>query len=120
MKRFLAVFGLALMCAPVGCGEDDDDGGVGPGSSLVGGSCASNGDCQDRCVGGGDWPGGMCTVSCSDDGDCPGGTVCVDKGGGVCALPCDVHADCDGFGPGWECDSTDRKGAPGDVAVCKG
>lgn len=116
----VAVF-LVLSAFYLGCGDDDDSGGsVGPNSGVVGGSCSDNGDCKERCVGGNDYPGGMCTVSCGSDHDCPGGSACVDDAGGICAPLCGSNADCDAFGGGWACRDRDRRGAPGEVAVCRG
>jgi hypothetical protein len=106
---------LALQAAS-GCSDDDD---IGPDSRLVGGSCTSDGHCEFICTRDGDFPGGMCTVRCRDDRDCPSGTACVDRDGGICAIGCGAHRDCDPFGLDYACDDTDRRGADGDVFVCK-
>lgn len=115
----LVLLGIALSFS--GCGDDDDDrGGVGPGSRLVGGACNDHADCKERCVEGKGYPGGMCTVSCGSDKECPSGSACIDDAGGICAALCGGDPDCDGFGPGWGCRDRKRRNAPGDVAVCRG
>jgi hypothetical protein len=117
----IAVWIGAVWIGASSCDHHHDDfGDVGPGSSLVGGSCTDSGDCQDRCVRGGEWPGGMCTLSCRDDFDCPEGTACIEDEGGICALGCGSNPDCDMLGKGWACRSRNREGHSGVVSVCRG
>jgi hypothetical protein len=112
----LAAIPLVVGLALTGCGSDDDE----LDSALLGGACTSNDDCEDRCVQGSDYPDGFCTVSCLSDTDCPSTTYCVDDEGGVCLFGCDRHSDCEDLGPDWLCDGRDRKGAGGEVRVCRG
>jgi hypothetical protein len=94
-----------------GCAGDE----AGHESTLVGGPCEHDPDCDDRCVEGGDFPGGTCTVDCAHDEDCPAGTRCVDRAGGVCLLACEHDPDCRGS---YDCKHVDREGHPGEIAVC--
>lgn len=94
-----------------GCAGDE----AGHDSTLVGGPCEHDPDCDDRCVEGGDFPGGTCTVDCAHDPDCPAGTRCVDRAGGVCLLACEHDPDCRGS---YDCKHVDREGHPGEIAVC--
>lgn len=64
---------------------------------------------------GGEFPGGTCTVGCDHDEDCPAGTACVEKAGGICLLECEHNPDCRG---GYGCKDVDRRGHPGEHAVC--
>lgn len=112
MSRWI-ILSVALIITTLGACGEDDDGRFGPGSTLVGAACSNDGNCQSRCE------DGICTVSCDHDGQCPGGTACIDNHGGICAPLCGSNADCGGFGPGWECKSTDRRGHDGSVAVCR-
>jgi hypothetical protein len=102
---------VAAAISARGCAEDD----VGNSSSLVGGSCIDDHDCEYRCVRGGDFPNGTCTRACQHDPDCPDGTRCVDKAGGICLLGCEHHADCR---RDYECKRTDRRGHSGNIHVC--
>ena len=93
------------------CGDE-----VGNDGGLVGGSCASSGDCEYRCELGGDYPDGTCTIACDVDDDCPGGTYCIDTDrGGVCLLGCDLPSDCR---PGYNCEGRRNRGHGGDSLVC--
>ena len=94
------------------------NGGIGPGSGVVGGPCSVDTQCQSRCLNTHDFGGGMCTVSCRFDADCPGGTTCLDKSGGVCAIQCASPQDCADFGPGWTCAAEDHEGG-GQALVCR-
>lgn len=93
------------------CGGD----GVGRDGDLVGGPCASAGDCEDRCLEGGDYPGGLCTVSCNTDEDCPPGTHCIDEEGGTCFMGCEFPEDCR---VGYTCKGEENRGHGGDSLVC--
>lgn len=93
------------------CGGDD----VGNDGRLVGGPCASSGDCEYRCELDGDFPQGTCTRPCLTDGDCPDGTFCINKNGGICLLGCQVPADCRG---GYNCLGKENRGHGGDSLVC--
>ncbi|HUH04898.1 MAG TPA: hypothetical protein VML75_23030 [Kofleriaceae bacterium] len=109
--RFVLMILATASFLLVGCGGD----GVGNGGSLVGGSCSSQSDCDERCLTGGDYPQGTCAVSCDTNADCPEGTQCVDKEGGVCLLSCTVPAECRG---GYTCKGEQNKGHGGDSLVC--
>ena len=120
MKIGKWVLALALLgCGAIGCDGDDNE-KVGPGGSLVGGSCSNSDDCQERCVRGGDYPGGMCTVGCASDDDCPRHTACISDEGGICSIVCDRGDDCADFGKEWTCKDRDRRGHSGKVGVCRG
>jgi hypothetical protein len=97
-----------------GCGS-----GVGPHGSLVGAACASNGDCDSRCVSSDHYPGGMCTLTCASNANCPDGTSCIDDAGGICAVNCRLPGDCALFGAPYACDSKGLKGADGSALVCR-
>ena len=97
----------------VGCG--DDGVAVGNDGTLVGASCQSTADCDERCLSGGDFPQGTCTASCSTDDDCPGGTFCIEDEGGVCLLGCDLPSDCRG---GYTCKGKSNQGHGGESLVC--
>jgi hypothetical protein len=101
----LGVVGLA------GCGGD----GVGTDGDLVGGACAANADCEDRCLTGADYPEGVCSLSCASDTDCPESTYCIEDGGGVCMLACARPSDCRG---GYTCKGKRNQGHGGDSLVC--
>lgn len=111
-------FFLALLLAVTvaACGDDDDEN-----FGDVGAPCESSAECRGRCARGGDFPGGMCTYECARDEDCPRGTACVSREGGICAVICERHSDCEGFGfdSSYGCFDTDRRGAGGDVRVCR-
>ena len=63
----------------------------------------------------GDDDGPFVGAFCRDDRDC-GGMYCVDDNGGTCLPPCRETFDC---GPGYECRDRSRRGAGGDVRVCR-
>jgi hypothetical protein len=117
MTRRIPLVALALAVAIGACGDDDDD--FPGGGATVGAACVSDSQCAFRCARGGHYPGGMCTVPCSDDFDCPSGTACVDDEGGICAVVCDFDGNCGSFGPEYRCDSTRRRGAGGEIRVCR-
>jgi hypothetical protein len=120
MKRcVISVLGAGLLAGAIGmaCGGDD----VGPGSQTVGGRCASDRDCEGRCLLGGDYPGGYCSLFCRDDRDCPKGALCMEDSGGVCLVTCALPADCGPFGPGYKCEAKKRRTIPETRApVCVG
>jgi hypothetical protein len=114
--RFLFVLltaALSALMAASGC--DDDEPLVGANSALVGGPCAGDLDCVERCVEGGEFPYGTCTLSCSSDYNCPAYTYCIDKKGGVCLPACYANYDCR---LEYRCRKTKREGAGGEVYVC--
>lgn len=106
---------LVLICivlvAASACGGD----GVGNGGDVVGGPCASSGDCEHRCQLGDDYPQGTCVKPCTTDEQCPDGTHCINTEGGICLLSCDVPADCRG---GYNCAGKENRGHGGDSLVC--
>lgn len=75
---------------------------VGPGGHTVGAACASDANCDHRCVIGSHYPNGMCMLTCASTADCPGGTACVDDNGGICAILCtEVGGNCAQVGGGY-------------------
>lgn len=105
---------LLVSLIAAGCG------GVGPGGREVGGACQTDRDCTRTCFAGDShYPGGICSARCTSDAQCPGGTACVDDLGGICAVLCSGANSCSGFGRGFQCDSENRRGAPGEVTVCR-
>jgi hypothetical protein len=112
MKRAWLV--LALGCLLAGCSDDEDASSQ---STLVGGPCGSNEDCdvEAHCERGGDFPDGLCTLSCGYHEDCPLGSRCINDKGGICMVECSADADCRG---GYKCkDADNREG--GKSLVCK-
>jgi hypothetical protein len=107
---------LALLAAPGGCVGDDDD------FDDVGTPCSDSEDCTGRCVRGPGWPGGMCTYECGSDEDCPRGSACIAAEGGICAVTCENNDHCVelGFEATYDCRASDRRGADGEVHVCRG
>ncbi len=103
-----------LMVFAFACGGDDS---VGKSGGVVGGPCASNGDCEFRCEIGGDFPQGTCIKPCNTDNDCPDGSACINKDGGICMLACREPADCRG---GYNCVGKENRGTGGDSLVCSG
>jgi hypothetical protein len=64
-------------------------------SRGLGASCASNADCDLRCLPDPGWPGGFCTRDCERTTDCPVGAECVDTPEGtVCLFLCFDDDDC--------------------------
>jgi hypothetical protein len=105
---------LALICfalVTMACGGEN----VGTEGDVVGGPCASNGDCEYRCQTGGDFPQGTCIKPCNTDDDCPGGSHCIDRDGGICLLACDRPADCRRE---YNCEGKENRGHGGDSLVC--
>jgi len=109
--RQIAIVLVLLVSA---CGHDSGDI-----DELVGASCTSNGQCDERCYpDGNDFPGGFCSIPCDSDSDCTPDTYCIDKAGGVCMFLC-PEFDCGRLGPEWVCKSRDRVGG-GQISVCIG
>jgi len=112
--RSLFACGIALAVLAGSCSN------IGSSGHLVGATCASDYDCESRCLlGERHYPGGLCTVTCASDSDCPSGTSCVDDGDGICAVSCANNSDCAGFGRGFVCDTQDRRGTQGSALVCR-
>jgi hypothetical protein len=109
MPRYAILGGLLalLALAPAGCSDDDSP--FGPYNGGVGAPCRNDRDCFSRCE------EGYCTVECDHDGHCPGGTACVNEHGGMCAVVCGPPGSC---GPGYRCESADRRDSDGSIAVC--
>jgi hypothetical protein len=109
---------LMVLCALAfagGCHSGHDVGGIDP---IIGATCVTDRDCDDRCYQGGDFPGSFCSQSCIDDRDCPLDSACVATMGGVCMFTC-PDFDCHRLGAGWECHDKDRAGG-GKTNVCSG
>lgn len=92
--------------------------GIGPNSPSVGGECATDRDCENRCSMEKDFGTGMCTMACASDQACPEGSLCVDKGDGICAVSCETHADCEGFGRAYGCFKI-KRATDGEATVCR-
>jgi hypothetical protein len=97
--RSLFVFSavLAGMLLLSACGGDDrPPGTAGKDSTLVGGPCMNNSDCDEGlCQMGTDFPGGVCTLSCGGSGSCPSGSSCAESGRGwICLVDCTAATDC--------------------------
>lgn len=112
MKRILFMLSLAFTAA---CGSS-----AGPTSRAVGGSCASNSDCDQTCLTNQTFPNGYCTRSCASDGDCASGSQCVrDDFGQICEVLCSTVSSCTAFGPKFACDQKALVVGSGSVAVCR-
>ena len=105
LKRALALMALVFFLPLASCGDDDDY----LESGALGAWCRDNRDCPERCE------EGFCTFSCASDAHCPGDYACADPHGGVCMALCAPS----GCAPGYSCRSTKRRGAGGDVFVCR-
>jgi len=110
--RALVFIGLLLSCG----GKP----AVGPQGHSVGAACATDRDCEKRCVFEDDFGGasGYCTLGCATDQECPAGTACITTQGGICAVTCNTNADCAGFGRAFVCKSKTRQSG-GPVNVCR-
>lgn len=105
---------LVLILLTSACGRDDGDI-----DELIGDSCTTDRDCDDRCYrDSGDYPGGLCSIQCNSDNDCTGDSFCMDRDDGVCLFDCPAF-DCARLGPGWTCKERDRVGG-GKLNVCIG
>jgi hypothetical protein len=102
MKSAWLCFLLSLVA--FGCSDDE----AASDSSLVGGPCGGNDDCDldAHCERGGDFPDGMCTLSCGSHDDCPFAARCIHKAGGVCMVECSADSDCRG---GYKCKDADNE-----------
>lgn len=80
----------------VGCGEERPPGTAGNESTLVGGPCMNNSECdQGLCEMGPAFPGAMCTTSCGETNQCPSGSSCGElESGWVCLVDCMTDIDC--------------------------
>jgi hypothetical protein len=121
--RCVPVLSLVLitMTFGLGCGDSRPSGTAGNDSSLVGGPCADNTDCDERlCEIGAPFPDGLCTISCGDSGQCPQGSSCGQlTTGWVCLVSCVSTADCR---IGYSCEPVTEAGTNGasTVSVCIG
>lgn len=116
-KRLLsALFALAAIALPVGCGDDppvtslEDDTTVGCGDGCEGDQMCMNDMCVDNvCAADDECPeelvcvGDRCVVRtrCDSNADCLDGQFCIDDdddGGSEClSMPCEGNADCSGL-----------------------
>lgn len=89
-------------------------------SKVVGGACATDRDCDHRCITSDTFGGGMCTVSCTTDNDCPTGSACLASShdGPFCAVTCSIDSDCSNFGRGWVCKSQSHQSG-GNISICR-
>lgn len=114
----LAAFALCLCAA---CGDDRVPGMAGNDSTLVGGPCSENDDCDQKlCETIPTFPGGLCTLSCGNDNDCPRGSSCAGlTSGWVCLVDCQTSSDCR---VDWSCSSVPLPGndVSGTVMACIG
>ena len=123
MMRSLSIASIALLTVTfsMGCGDSRPPGTAGNDSSLVGGPCVENIDCDERlCQSDTQLPDGTCTISCGDSGDCPQGASCAElTSGWVCLVNCANAADCR---TGYACTPVTEAGTNGDstVTVCIG
>ena len=105
----------------MGCGDDRAPGTAGNDSSLVGGPCIDDLDCDQRlCESGDQFPDGICTVSCGESRHCPQGSSCAElTTGWVCLVNCVNTADCR---TGYACEPVTEAGRNGGstATVCIG
>ncbi len=105
----------------IGCGDSRPAGTAGNDSSLVGGPCVENIDCDERlCENNIQLPDGICTISCGNSGDCPQGSSCAElTSGWVCLVNCVHTPDCRA---GYACQPVTEAGTNGGstVPVCIG
>jgi len=109
---------LALLLT-TGCGDDRPPGTAGNESTLVGGPCEDNLECDERlCQKGALFPDGICTISCPSSNLCPSGSSCAETTlGWLCLVDCDTNSDCR---EGYACESMTEAGTSGSstVLVC--
>ena len=98
MMRSLSIVAMVLITVTswMGCGDSRPAGTAGSDSSLVGGPCVDNLDCDERlCEIDNRFPDGVCTISCGESGHCPQGSSCAELPiGWVCIVNCVSAADC--------------------------
>ena len=101
------------------CGDDRPAGTAGNESTLVGGPCEDNLECDERlCQEGALFPGGICTISCPSSNLCPSGSSCAETTlGWLCLVDCETNSDCR---EGYACESMTEAGTSGSstVLVC--
>ncbi len=105
-----------------GCGDDGRPAGTaGNDSTLVGGPCMNNTECDNGlCQSGAAFPGSVCTLSCGGSNNCPSGSSCAElESGWICLVNCIATTDCR---EQWSCESIIEAGTNGDstVSVCIG
>ncbi len=109
---------LALLVTS-GCGDDRPPGTAGNDSTLVGGPCEENLDCDEKlCQMGALFPDGICTISCPSSNLCPSGSSCAETGlGWLCLVDCEENSDCR---EGYSCEAMTEAGTSGGstVLVC--
>jgi hypothetical protein len=118
LSAVLAGFSLLSSCGD----EGRPPGMAGNDSTLVGGPCMNNDDCDERlCESGAAFPGGVCTISCGESNNCPSGSSCAELAdeGWICLVDCTTGADCR---EQWTCESVIEAGTNGSsmVSVCVG
>ncbi len=99
MRSSFATVLVTSTLLAAGCGDSRLPGQAGNDSSLVGGPCETNDDCDKRLCqptrSTASFPGGTCTVSCGSDDDCPDGSQCAGLlSGWVCLVSCQADEDC--------------------------
>jgi len=112
---------LITVTSWMGCGDSRPAGTAGNDSSLVGGPCVNNIDCDERlCEIANQFPDGVCTISCGESGHCPQGSSCAElTSGWVCLVNCVNTAECR---TGYACQPVTEAGTDGGstVTVCIG
>jgi hypothetical protein len=120
MRLFSATSILMLaLLATSSCGDDRPPGTAGNDSTLVGGPCEDNLDCDERlCQMGPLFPDGICTLSCPSSNLCPAGSSCAETTlGWLCLVDCETDSECR---EGYACESMTEAGTSGGstVLVC--
>jgi len=125
--RTLALVPALVIATLLGqsCGVERPAGTAGNESSLVGGTCLNNSECdQGLCQAGTAFPGGICTLSCGSSNDCPRASSCAEVATGtpmgwVCLVDCGSDGDCR---TDYVCGSFTEAGTDGGstVRVCVG
>jgi len=122
LRSLLTVAAALIAITPLtSCGDSRPSGTAGNDSSLVGGPCMENADCDDRlCQPGTRFPDGLCTISCGTSGQCPRASYCGELNTGwVCLVDCATSTDCR---TGYVCEPVTEAGTNGgsSVTVCIG